>query len=186
MRETPTARITLRGKGDHRILAGYLWVYAGEIADVKGSATAGDIVDVVTQVGRFCGRGMFNPHSKIRVRLLTFEDEPIDDAFWERRLKAAAALRRRIVSGTDAYRLIHGEADRLPGLVVDRYGDLLVMQTLSFGMDRRKELLADMLTRETKAEAIYLRNDPKSRTLEGLPIGQGFLRGQSGTRVAIA
>lgn len=183
--EHPTARIVLQRKKDHGIASGYLWIYAGEIADVQGHPEAGDIVDVYTDRGLFCGRGMFNPHSKIRVRLLTFDEEPIDDGFWARRLQSADELRRRVVTGTDAYRLIHGESDLLPGLIVDRYAGLLVMQTLSFGMDRRKELLADLLGQLLKPDAIYLRNDVKSRALEGLPVSQGFLRGQSPTRLQI-
>jgi 23S rRNA (cytosine1962-C5)-methyltransferase len=183
--EIATARVTLQRKRSPQTLPGHLWLYAGEIDDVKGMPEAGDLVDVYTNAGRFYGRGLFNPHSKIRVRLLTFEEEPIDETFWATRLKTADELRRRVVSGTDAYRLIHGEGDLLPGLVVDCYANLLVMQTLSFGMDRRKELLADLLGQQIKPDAIYLRNDAKSRTLEGLPISQGFLRGQSPTRLEI-
>jgi 23S rRNA (cytosine1962-C5)-methyltransferase len=185
MQETPTARIILQRQRSPRILPGHLWLYAGEIEDIKGGPEAGDVVDAYTHSGRFYGRGLFNPHSKIRVRLLTFEEEAVDEAFWATRLRAAAELRRRVVSGTDAYRLIHGEGDLLPGLVVDRYANLLVMQTLSFGMDRRKDLLADLLSRQIKPDAIYLRNDAKSRTLEGLPISQGFLQGRSPTRIEI-
>lgn len=185
MQDTPTARVTLQRNRDQRIVAGHLWLYAGEIANVNGVPDAGALVDVYTHAGQFHGRGLFNPHSKIRVRLLTFEEEPIDEAFWATRLKSAEALRRRVVSQTNAYRLIHGEGDLLPGLVVDRYANLLVMQTLSFGMDCRKDLLADLLHQQIKPDAIYLRNDAKSRTLEGLPISQGFLRGQSSTRVGI-
>jgi 23S rRNA (cytosine1962-C5)-methyltransferase len=183
--ETPTARITLQRNKDQPTVPGHLWLYAGAVGDVNGVAEAGDLVDVYTHSGRFYGRGLFNPHSKIRVRLLTFEEEPIDEVFWAKRLRRADELRRRVVSGTDAYRVIHGEGDLLPGLIVDRYAHLLVMQTLSFGMDRRKELLADLLNQQIKPEAIYLRNEAKSRTLEGLPMAQGFLRGQSSTRLEI-
>jgi 23S rRNA (cytosine1962-C5)-methyltransferase len=186
MQEMPTARITLQRKRDQRIAAGHLWLYAGELGDIKGMPEAGDVVDVFTSAGRLYGRGLFNPHSKIRVRLLTMEEEAIDEAFWARRVRSAEDLRRRVVSGTDAYRLIHGEGDLLPGLVVDRYADLLVMQTLAFGMDRRKELLADLLSEQMKPDAIYLRNDSKSRALEGLPLSHGFLRGRSPTRFEIA
>jgi 23S rRNA (cytosine1962-C5)-methyltransferase len=153
MHETPTARVTLPRKRDPRIPLGHLWLYAGEIGEVAGVPEAGDLVDVFTHTGRFYGRGLFNPHSKIRVRLLTFEEEPIDEAFWATRLNRADTLRRRVVSEADAYRLIHGESDFLPGLIVDRYADLLVMQTLSFGMDRRKDLLADVLAQQIKPEA---------------------------------
>ncbi len=184
-RETPTARLRLARNRDQRIAAGHLWVYAGEIEEVTGEPAPGDLVDVYSHARRFCGRGFFNPHSKIRVRLLTFKDEPIDEGFWKRRFQSAAALRQRVVSDTNAYRLVHGESDFLPGLIVDRYHDLLVMQTLSLGMECRKDLLADLLVKQTGAKAVYLRNDTKSLTLEGIPVTKGFLLGQGPTRVEI-
>jgi 23S rRNA (cytosine1962-C5)-methyltransferase len=101
------------------------------------------------------------------------------------RLAQAVRLRCRVVSGTNAYRLVYGEADRLPGLVVDRYDDILVMQTLSSGMDRRKDMLADLLCQESGATNVYLRNDAKSRMLEGLPAERGFLRGGGATKIDI-
>lgn len=185
MQEASTARITLQRKRDRRMAEGHLWLYAGDMGVIQGAPEAGDVVDVYTTAGRFYGRGLFNPHSKIRVRLLTFEDETIDEAFWARRIRIADELRRRVVSGTDAYRLIHGEGDLLPGLVVDRYANLLVMQTLSFGMDRRKDLLADLLDQQIEPNAVYLRNDSKSRALEGLALSQAFVRGQTATRLEI-
>jgi len=183
--EKPTGRVRLISGREHTVLAGYLWIYAGHIEDVAGEPAPGDVVNVCAHSGRTIGRGFFNPHSKIRVRLLTFRDEPITEAFWAARIASAAALRRRVVSETTAYRLIHGESDFLPGLIVDRYGDVLVMQTLSFGMARRKERLADLLMRATGARAVYLRNDVHSLTLEGLPVEQGFLRGEGATTVEI-
>ncbi len=168
------------------VQAGSLWIFAGHIDEVRGDPKAGDVVDVCAHSGRFLGRGFFNPQSKIRVRMLTFRDEPIDEKFWASRIAAAQALRRRIVSGTTAYRLIHGESDLLPGLIVDRYADVLVMQTLSFGMERRKDLLADLLVQATGASAVYLRNDVHSLALEGLPVEQRFLRGESPTTIEIA
>lgn len=183
--EQPTGRVRL-ARGRERMLApGALWLYAGVIDSVEGEPAPGDLVDVCASSGRFVGRGLFNPHSKIRVRLLTGRAEPINEAFWAARIAAAAALRKRLVADTTAYRLVHGESDLLPGLIVDRYGDTLVMQTLSFGMDRRQELLADLLVNDTGATAVYLRNDAHARTLEGLPEGQGFLRGNGPTLIDI-
>lgn len=179
---TAQARLTLQRTTEG---GGHLWIYAGHLDIVSGRPAAGDLIDVLTPSGRFYGRGFYNPVSKIRVRLLTFEDEPIDDAFWTGRVQQAVRLRNRVVSHTNAYRLIYGEADRLPGLIVDRYDRTLVMQTLSCGMDRRKERLADVLVRETGADAVYLRNDTKSRQLEGLPAERGFLRGGGPTQVEI-
>jgi len=164
---------------------GHLWIYAGYVEEVSGEVTSGDVVDVMASNGKFYARGLYNPASKIRVRILTFEDEPITEQFWRGRLAQAVRLRQRVVADTNAYRLIYGEADRLPGLVVDRYDDVLVMQTLSSGMDRRKDLLADLLCHESGATRVYLRNDAKSRTLEGLPVERGFLRGGGATTVGI-
>ena len=164
---------------------GHLWIYAGSVEEVKGDPVSGDVVDVIASDGRFYARGLYNPASKIRVRILTFDDEPITEQFWRGRLAQAVRLRQRVVTGTTAFRLIYGEADRLPGLIVDRYGDVLVMQTLSSGMDRRKDLLADLLCQESGATQAYLRNDAKSRTLEGLPMEKGFLRGGGATTVGI-
>jgi len=164
---------------------GHLWIYAGYVEEVSGELVSGDVVDVVAPNGRFYARGLYNPESKIRVRILTFDNEPITEQFWRGRLAQAVRLRQRIVTGTNAYRLIYGEADRLPGLIVDRYDDVLVMQTLSSGMDRRKDLLAELLCQESGATRVYLRNDAKSRTLEGLQVERGFLRGGGATTVDI-
>lgn len=165
--------------------ASHLWIYAGHIEAVTGDPKAGDVVDVVTPTGKFFGRGLFSPASKIRVRLLIADDGPIDEAFWLARVQQAIRLRKKIVSGTNAYRLLYGEADRLPGLIVDRYDDVLVMQTLAAGMDRRKKALADLLCQETGVSRMYLRNDAKSRVLEGLPQERGFLIGTGSTTVEI-
>ena len=164
---------------------GHLWIYAGYVESVSGKPVAGDVVDVLAPNGRFFARGLYNPASKIRVRILSFEDEPITEQFWKNRLAQAVRLRQKIVTGTNAYRLVYGEADRLPGLVVDRYDDVLVMQTLSAGMDRRKDLLADLLCQESGATRVYLRNDAKSRVLEGLPVERGFLRGRGATTIEV-
>jgi 23S rRNA (cytosine1962-C5)-methyltransferase len=164
---------------------GHLWVYAGHLGQVVGQPAAGDLVDVLSPDGRLYGRGFFNPSSKISVRFLTFGDEPVDEAFWRNRIRQAIRLRERVVTGTNAYRLIYGEGDRLPGLIVDRYDRLLVMQTLSYGMDRRKDLLADVLMQELDVAAVYLRNDAKSRHLEGLSLERRFLRGGGPTQVEI-
>ena len=164
---------------------GHLWIYAGYVEEVSGELVSGDVVDVMAPNGRFYARGFYNPASKIRVRILTFDDEPITEQFWRKRLAQAVRLRQRVVADTNAYRLIYGEADQLPGLVVDRYDDVLVMQTLSSGMDRRKDILADLLCQESGVTQVYLRNDAKSRTLEGLPMERGFLREGGATTVGI-
>jgi 23S rRNA (cytosine1962-C5)-methyltransferase len=182
--DSPRGRVRLsRARGVEAL--GHPWIYAGYVEEVSGELVSGDVVDVMAPNGRFYARGLYNPASKIRVRILTFDDEPITEQFWRGRLAQAIRLRQRVVADTNAYRLIYGEADRLPGLVVDRYDDVLVMQTLSSGMDRRKYVLADLLCQESGAMRVYLRNDAKSRTLEGLPVERGFLRGGGATSVGI-
>lgn len=184
-RSTVAGAVVLRPGRERRILSGHLWVFEGEVADLRGNPRPGEFVDVLAHDGRFYGRGFYNPTSKIRVRILTFQDEPLDEAFFGRRIREAVALRSRVVFGTTAYRVVYAEGDLLPGLIVDRYGDLLVVQTLALGMDVRKELLADLLLQETGAQAVYLRNDSGVRSLEGLARHQGFLRGQAPTRLEI-
>jgi 23S rRNA (cytosine1962-C5)-methyltransferase len=182
--EVPRGRVTLARAGEIAD-SGHLWIYAGFVHAVNGEPVAGDVVDVVMPNGRFYARGLYNPASKIRIRILTFEDEPVTESFWRGRIAQAVRLRKRVVSHSSAYRVIYGEADLLPGLIVDRYANVLVMQTLSAGMDRRKELLADLLCEETGASQVYLRNDAKSRALEGLPAGTGFLRGEGATTIEV-
>ena len=182
--DSPRGRVRLSrtyGVGE----SGHLWIYAGYIEKVSGAPASGDVVDVMASNGRFYARGLFNPGSKIRIRVLTFNDEPITEQFWMERLVQAVRLRRRVVSGTNAYRLVYGEADRLPGFVVDRYSDVFVMPTLSAVMVGRKYLLADLPGQESGTTNAYLRNDAKSRTLEGLPMEKGFLRGGGATRIDI-
>jgi 23S rRNA (cytosine1962-C5)-methyltransferase len=182
--EIPTAVVTL-ARVNEIVGSGHLWIYAGFIHTVRGQPVSGDIVDVIMPNGKFYARGLYNPGSKIRIRVLSFQQEPIGPAFWRERIARAVRLRAQIVSETTAYRLIYGEADQLPGLIVDSYGDVLVMQTLSSGMDRRKQLLADLLCEETKIGRIYLRNDAKSRGLEGLSPETGFLRGGGATTIEV-
>lgn len=182
--ESSTAQVRLRqprlGSGpDH------LWIYAGQLHPAVGQPAAGDVIDVLTPNGRFYGRGLYNPASKIQVRLLTFDDEAINEAFWLRRIQQAMRLRQHVVKDTNAYRLIFGEGDLLPGLIVDRYDRTLVMQTLSYGMDRRKDLLASLLCKELGVGSVFLRNDAKSRQLEGLLSERRFLHGQGPTKVEI-
>jgi len=182
--DTPKGVVTL-ARANEIAGTGHLWIYAGFIHAVRGQPVTGDLVDVVMPNGRFYARGLYNPASKIRVRILTFQEEPITPAFWRERIAQAVRLRTRIASETTAYRLIYGEADQLPGLIVDRYDDMLVMQTLSSRMDRRKEMLADLLCEATASARVYLRNDAKSRLLEGLSPMTGFLRGDGGTTIEI-
>jgi 23S rRNA (cytosine1962-C5)-methyltransferase len=181
----PTGRIRLSPQRDAARYQSHLWIFDGDVAEVSGTPAPGDVVDVFSAKQRFVGRGFYNPHSKIRVRLLTFREEPIDEPFFIARLQAAVALRELVVSDATACRLVYGEGDLLPGLIVDRFGDTAVMQALGYGMDLRKDMLAELLLKHGRVNSVYLRNDAKSRALEGLPLEKGFVRGTSSTTVEI-
>ncbi len=183
--ERSTGRVVL-ARAKEIVGTGHPWIYAGFIQSVSGNPSGGDIVDVQFPDGRLYAKGFFNPLSKIRVRILSFLDEPIGESFWRGRIAQAYRLRRKVVEGSNAYRLVYGEADQLPGLIVDRYDDVFVMQTLSIGMDCRQELLGRLLAEETGVGRIFLRNDAKSRALEGLQQETKFLRGSGTTLVRIA
>ncbi len=164
------------------------WIFSGAIGHIEGEVADGDLVRVTDSRGRFLATGYLNRHSQIAVRLLTWDAvERIDDAFWCSRLERAIAGRARLTEDptTTAYRLVHAEADGLPGLVVDRYGDWLVVQCLTMGMARRRDeivaLLAEPLTLSGGGLAapagIYARDDADVRLKEGLPLETGSLWG---------
>ncbi|MBX3610627.1 MAG: class I SAM-dependent methyltransferase [Hydrogenophaga sp.] len=153
------------------------WVFDGAVA--KGGADPGETVRVDSADGQFLGWGAFSPASRIRVRMWSFEQtQRIDAAFLHERLRAAIALRDRLAIPSDGVRLVHAEADGLPGLVVDRYGDTLVAQFGAAGVERFKAAIADALIELTGCTRLYERSDTSSRKLEGLPEATGWLRGQ--------
>ncbi len=177
--------IRLREGKDRSLLRRHPWVFEGSIA--KGKADAGETVRVEAADGRFLCWASFSPESLIRVRAWSFdEQERIDAAFFERRIAAAIALRARMPIDSDAVRLIHGEADGLPGLIVDRYGDTLSAQFLSAGTERWKQTIADQLLAQTGLTRLYERSDANVRTLEGLAPVTGWLRGEGPTEIVIS
>ncbi|SHE53137.1 SAM-dependent methyltransferase [Desulfofundulus australicus DSM 11792] len=162
----------------HRVLLGHPWVYRTEVEDIQGDFNPGDVVEVVDYRGRFVGRGYINPASQIIVRLLTREKgEKIDREFFRRRLMSAIDYRRRVVRHSNACRLVFAEADFLPALIVDRFGDYLSLQTLALGIDLYKETIVELLDELLNPAGIYERNDVSVRELEGLPLRTGFLKG---------
>jgi 23S rRNA (cytosine1962-C5)-methyltransferase len=176
--------IRLREGKERSLLRRHPWVFAGSIA--KGQADAGETVRVEGHDGRFLAWAAFSPSSQIRVRAWTFdENERVDREFFKRRIATAVALRERLRVDSDGVRLIHGEADGLPGLVVDRYGDLLSAQFLSTGTERFKQTIADLLLQTTGCTRLYERSDAGVRTLENLPSVAGWLRGEGDTEVTI-
>jgi 23S rRNA (cytosine1962-C5)-methyltransferase len=157
------------------------WVYPGAIAQVRGLAgppTPGETIRIVDAKGDFLAWGAYTEASQLRIRMWSFkEDDVIDDAFMERRVLAACERRQALTSRTSAVRLIFGEADGLPGLVVDRYGEQLVMQCMSGGADYWREEMADALIKATGCHDIYERSDAAARQREGLESREGVLRG---------
>ncbi len=173
----------LDGK-ERSLLRRHPWVFAGSIE--RGKADPGETVRVEAADGRFLAWGAFSPSSQIRVRAWSFDEaERIDHAFMKRRVARALALRERLAPASDGVRLIHGEADGLPGLIVDRYGPILSAQFSSAGTERWREGLADVLMSTTGAQALYERSDSGVRALEGLESRTGWLRGEAGTEVTI-
>jgi 23S rRNA (cytosine1962-C5)-methyltransferase len=167
--------VVISTRGVERLRLGHPWVYRSDVRSAQ--AEAGAIVRVMDERGRFHGRAFYSDKSQIAVRLLTRENVPVDRAFFTERLRRAAAYRETVVENTDAYRLVHGEADLLPSIVIDRYGDYLVVQTLSQASERQKDLIVEILVELFSPEGILERNDPKVRLLEGLPQSVSVLRG---------
>jgi len=172
------ARTTLKRNHEQRIVSGHLWVYLGNVAEVEGEPSPGDIVDVCAANGEWLGRGYYNPHSQIVIRLLSRSDEPIDDAFFAERIRRAREWRARFMPGATSYRLVYSEGDRLPGLIVDKYEDVLVVQFLTLGMDVRREQIVRVLAELERPRAIYERSDVPSRKYEGLEPRTGLLWGE--------
>ena len=173
---------TVTSKAERSLRAGHPWVYGEEVTAVEGGYHNGDMVDVVSSKERYLGTGWVNDHSKIRVRILSRNANDIfDEAFFRRRVRYALDYRKTVMGPTDyrCCRLIFGEADQFPGLTVDRFENVLVTQTLSLGMEQRKEWVFRALVeglREDGAEiaALYERNDVAIRELEGLRQNKGF------------
>lgn len=176
------ASVTLRKTRETRVRGGHPWIYASEIDRVDGGFENGDIVDVKDFRGKFIGRGFYNPHSQISLRILTRNDEPCDRAFFERRIRDAWAYRQRLCD-PESCRLVYSESDFLPGLVVDKFANTLVMQSLSLGIDRIKDMLCDLLMEIVQPDGIYERSDVPVRRLEGMELTTGLLRGAVPERV---
>src|SRR5437667_218206 len=131
----PYPKIILKSYRDERVKAGHLWIFSNEIERIESPAIPGGIVDIYSNHKHFLGRGFFNPHSLISARFLTWVYEPIDAAFFARRIERSYKIRNLLYPKESAYRLIFGESDFLPGLVIDRYGDCFVFQSYCLGMD---------------------------------------------------
>ncbi len=175
-----SATLFLKSGREKPVIQHHPWVFSGAVERVQGGVEPGGVVQVVDHNGRFLARAYFNPHSQIQARLLTWkEDEPIDETFWHTRLERAIAGRKRLAlePHTTAYRLVNAEADGLPGLIVDKYGDFLVVQCLTLGIDQRKEMLFDLLMTLVAPAGIIERSDVNVREKEGLIEIAAYRRG---------
>jgi 23S rRNA (cytosine1962-C5)-methyltransferase len=179
------AKFFLRKKIGDRVINGHPWIFANELGDSEGTAAPGDIVDVFSYNGSFVGKGYINPASQIRIRLISREkDEVIDDRFFFNRINEAWEYRKQIGYAENC-RLIFGEADGLPALIIDKFNDYFVIQTLALGIDRWKPAIVAALQKIFSPKGIYERNDVPVRELEELPQQKGFLSAPFDTNIII-
>lgn len=175
--------VTISSRGEDRLRSGHPWIYRADIGDVQ--ASGGDRVLVRSARGRTLGHAFYSDRSQISLRMLTRGDEAADDALLRRRIEAALAFRRSLAIDASACRLVHGEADLLPSVVVDRYGDYLVVQTLSQGADRLLPFIVSTLQDIAAPRGILARNDPRTRALEGLEQKVEVLAGDVPDTIAV-
>jgi 23S rRNA (cytosine1962-C5)-methyltransferase len=170
----------LKPKEHHRIQKGHLWVFSNELANVPRDIASGETVKLFTHDKKFLGTGFYNPHSLISVRLISCKDEQPDKEFFKKKFLEALKLREIIYNKeeTNAYRLVHGESDGLPGLIVDRFNQAIVLQAFSAGMDIHLQLICDVLQELFSPTVIIVRNESPLRELEGLTIYKDVVRGE--------
>ncbi len=174
------AKVVLKKGKEKSLLRRHPWIFSGAIKRVEEPFQDGDVVDVVDAKGKFLARGYINTRSQITVRILTWQEEEVDSAFWRRRLEIAIKAREGLFlpGHTESVRLVNAESDGLPGLVVDQYGQYLVVQFLTLGIERWKETITELLWELLKPKGIYERSDVDVRLKEGLEPVAGLLRGE--------
>jgi 23S rRNA (cytosine1962-C5)-methyltransferase len=172
-------RIHLKKGRERPVMGGHPWIFSGAIEKTEESTDNNPVVDVLDYQGRWLARGLYNPKSQIRVRLVTWEQEAIDAAFFSRRIAAAWSLRARLVSpSTNACRVVNGEGDLLPGVIVDRYADYFLCQFFTAGIDTLKSVFLQALAAELKPKGIYERSEGGVRDEEGLAPSVGLVYGE--------
>jgi len=175
---SPTIPTVLLRPGEaDRIVAGHPWIYAGSVLRLTHAAADGALVQVKDHRQRFLGVGFYNSKSKIAVRIIGPERVPINEAFFEDRIRAALAVRKKHLPGASSFRVVNAESDFLSGLIVDKYEDVLVLQTSALGMDQRKEMIVAVLQKIFSPRCILERSDAAYRKFEGLPEANGLLAG---------
>jgi len=176
--------VRVNRKAADRVASGHPWIFSSDILD-RGAAQAGEAVRVCDQRGRPLGTAHYSSTSQIAIRMLSRQIEEIGRDFYLRRLRAAEEHRRTVVCESDAYRAVHAEADLLPALIVDRYGEYLVVQTLDQGMDAAKAEIVSCLEEIYRPKGIVARNDVAVRTKEELPLEKGILAGEVPESVSV-
>jgi 23S rRNA (cytosine1962-C5)-methyltransferase len=176
--------VRINRKGANRIASGHPWIFSSDVVD-RGEAGDGEAVLVIDPKSAALGAAHYSSSSQITLRMLSDRPETIDRAFFLRRIAQAEAYRKRVVTGSEAYRLVHGEGDQLPGLVIDRYGDCFTVQTLDQGMDRAKAEIVSCLEELFAPRGIVERNDVAVRKREALPLQSGVLAGEVPEMVAV-
>jgi 23S rRNA (cytosine1962-C5)-methyltransferase len=180
------AKVFLRKGAQHRVESGHPWVYQTELDYIDGDFQGGELVDVYNYRQKFIGRGYINPKSQIIVRIMTREQEAIDRDFFKKRIETAWDYRKRFLNEPEYCRLVFGEADFLPALIVDKFGPYMVIQTLALGMDVHKETIVSILDELFQPEGIFERNDVPVRRLEGLDAKKvGYLKGSFPTKIKV-
>ncbi|MBW4080164.1 class I SAM-dependent rRNA methyltransferase [Paenibacillus sp. S150] len=181
------ASVILERSRKKRLEQGHPWVYASEVASVDGDPQAGGLVDVLNHQGKLLGTGYYNPASQIRVRMLSQGRlAAMDTAFFTERIASCLRHRERFLPSADAYRLVYGEADFLPGLIIDRFGDVLVVQLLTLAMDQRRGEIVQALVEVAAPRGIYERSDVSVRELEGLEQRTGLLYGECPRHITVS
>ena len=178
------AKVFLRKTRETRVRSGHPWIYLSEIEKVEGEFENGDVVDVYSCKNTYLGRAFYNPKSQIALRMLTLHDEMVDADFFRRRVQAAWAWRQQFAD-PDSCRLIYSESDFLPGLIVDKFADVLVMQSLCLGIEKWKDVIVEALVDTVHPRGIYERNDVPVRRLEGMQQTTGLLYGEVPDRIAM-
>lgn len=173
----PVHRITLKRHEDKRLAHGHLWVFSNEIAEISGEPKTGEVVSVYSSAEKFIGSGFYHPHSLIAVRILTHSKSPLDRAFFAHRIERALRLRLALYPGAECFRLVHGESDYLPGLIIDKYGDYCSLQIFSAGMEQHLPAICDALESLFHCRGIVERNDSPLRSIEELELRSGVIRG---------
>jgi 23S rRNA (cytosine1962-C5)-methyltransferase len=176
-------QIILKKNEEHRVAGGHQWIFSNEIASLRGNPEPGDIIELLRHDEKFLGLGFYQPHSLITFRLLTTEHEEISGDFFDRRIRQSLALRRKLFPGSETFRLVHGESDFLPGLIIDKYNEFIALQALTTGMEIRIPLICSILESIFHPKAIVARNDAPIRSLEGLPLEKKLLRGNLGVTI---